>query len=277
MTVSINNNQAALQALQSLNQSLSDAQDANNQVSTGHRIDKPSDNAAVWGLAQRLRSDQSSLQAVTDSLNRATSIIGVANTAGLTVSDLLNQLKSKAVAATDPSLDATARTAYNNDFRALIQQLTQAVSSATFSGSNLIDGSIAVPGLKFISDATNTSFITVTPQPMALGSANVTFTAGADISTVTRASTFLTLINSSIANVTTSLGKLGSQTTAINLRIAYISRLSDSLAQGVSNLVDADIAKESSALQALQVKQQLSTQSLSIANSRPQIILSLFK
>ena len=177
MTVSINNNQAALQALQSLNQSLSDAQDANNQVSTGHRIDKPSDNAAVWGLAQRLRSDQSSLQAVTDSLNRATSIIGVANTAGLTVSDLLNQLKSKAVAATDPSLDATARTAYNNDFRALIQQLTQAVSSATFSGSNLIDGSIAVPGLKFISDATNTSFITVTPQPMALGSANVTFTA----------------------------------------------------------------------------------------------------
>ena len=277
MTVSINNNQSAILALQSLNQSMSDAQDANNRVSTGRRIDKPSDNAAVWGLAQRLRSDQSSLQSVTDSLNRAVSIIGVANTAGATVSDLLNQLKSKAVSATDPSLDATARTAYNNDFKALLQQLTQAVSSAVFSGSNLIDGSIAVPGLKFISDATNTSFITITPQPMALGSTNVTLTAGADILTVTRASAFLTMINSSINNVTMALGKLGSQTTALNLRVAYIGRLSDSLAQGVSNLVDADIAKESSALQALQVKQQLGAQSLSIANSRPQVILSLFK
>ena len=63
-----------------------------------------------------------------------------------------------------------------------------------------------------------------------------------------------------------------STTTAI-----FVSKLTDVLTTGVGNLVDADLAKESARLQALQVQQQLGAQALSIANQAPQIILSLFK
>jgi flagellin len=277
MVVSINNNQSALLALQQLNQTMSDLQTTQARVSTGKRVGKPSDNAAVFSVAQRLRGDQSSFQAVTDSLNRAVSIANVANTAGLSVSDTLNQIKTKIVAATDASLDTTARGAFNTEFKALLRQISQTVQSASFAGSNILNNSITPPGLKFLADGNGTSFVTLGLQNLNLGGGNILITANADLLTVTRANLFLTAINSSINNVSTVLSNLGSQTSQINARLSFISALSDTLSSGISNLVDADIAAESSRLQALQIKQQLGAQALSIANQAPQVILSLFK
>ena len=84
-------------------------------------------------------------------------------------------------------------------------------------------------------------------------------------------------IKTSIANVSSALGSLGASANAITNHLTFVSKLQDSLATGIGNLVDADVAKESANLQALQVKQQLGAQALSIANQSPQIILSLFK
>ncbi|MBT3536062.1 MAG: flagellin, partial [Rhodospirillaceae bacterium] len=56
----------------------------------------------------------------------------------------------------------------------------------------------------------------------------------------------------------------------------FTAKLTDIQRAGVGNLVDADLAEESANLQAQQIKQQLGVQALSIANSSPQAILSLF-
>jgi flagellin len=87
----------------------------------------------------------------------------------------------------------------------------------------------------------------------------------------------ITTINDSLENVNAALARLGSGSKKFAIQQDFISKLIDTLNTGIGNLVDADLAVESARLQALQVKQQLGVQALSIANQQPQIILSLFR
>ena len=276
MSISVNTNASALLALQNLNRTTDTLTDTQSRISTGMKVSSAKDNASVWAIAQKQRGSVSSLQAVTDSLNRATSIADVANAAGSSVSDLLNTMKQKVVAAMDPSLDSTSREALNADYTALVKQVGQVVSSATFDGANILNGSVA-GGLRFLADSDASTFITLNAQNFSLGGSIVTFAGTSSIGTATSATTVLSQVNASIKNVNLALANLGAQSNQIDAHTKFVSKLSDALTTGVGNLVDADMATESAKLQALQVQQQLGTQALSIANQAPQIILSLFK
>ena len=86
----------------------------------------------------------------------------------------------------------------------------------------------------------------------------------------TALATFETALN-------TTLGELGADARGVELQQGLINDISDSLEKGLGALVDADLAKESSRLQALQAQQQLAVQAISIANSAPFALLSLFQ
>ncbi len=275
MTISVNTNNAALIALQNLNKTNSDLGAAQNRISTGMKVQGPKDNASVWGIAQGQRADIGALGAVKMSLDRATSIADVSISAGETISDLLNQLKEKTVSAMDPSLDANSRTALNADYKALLKQISQITSDATFDGANMIDGSNT--GIRFIANADANSFITLATQNMSLGGALISMASTSSIGTVTTATAILAQLDTSIGKVNQALGDMGAQAKQIEAHNTFVSKLTDVLNTGVGNLVDADMAKESAKLQALQVQQQLGAQALSIANQAPQVILSLFK
>jgi flagellin len=70
---------------------------------------------------------------------------------------------------------------------------------------------------------------------------------------------------------------IGSQSNQVTSHASFVAKLSDTLTTGVGNLVDADVAAESARLTALQVQQQLSAQTLSIANQQPSLILTLLQ
>jgi flagellin len=276
MTISVQTNASALIALQNLNKTANDLQAAQNRVSTGLQIASAKDNASVWAIAQAQRADVNSLSAVQSSLNRASSIADVAQTAGQSISDLLNQIKQKVVAAQDPSLDVTSRSAINADFTSLLRQITDVVNNASFDGANILNGSLT-GDISFLANADATSFITLSVKDMSLGGTIISIFATDTIGTLTAAQTVMTEIGNSIANVNSALGDIGAQSKQIEGHNVFVSKLADVLTQGISNLVDADMAKESARLQALQVQQQLGVQALSIANQAPQIVLSLFK
>ena len=276
MSVSVNTNQPALIALQNLNKTQDMLSETQNQINTGLKISSAKDNASIYAIAQKQRASISALSAVTDSLNRATSIADVASAAGQSISDLLNQMRQKVIAAMDPSIDTVSRSLLNVDYKSLLRQVAQVVQNASFDGANVLDGSLAT-GLKFIADANASSFITLSTQNMSLGGAIITMGATSSINTVTNATAVLALLDPSITNVNSSLASLGAQSNQISSHNTFVGKLSDALTTGVGNLVDADMASESAKLQALQVKQQLGAQALSIANQAPQIILSLFK
>jgi len=275
MTIGVHTNKSALTALQNLNKTNDDLADVQNRVNTGLMIANAKDNAAVWAIAQGQRADIGALGAVKMSLQRAQSISEVSATAGESISDLLVELKQKVVAGMDTSLDTASRTALDSDFKSILRQITQITNNAEFDGANLLNGSIAA-NIQFLANADATNKITLSTQNMSLGGANITVAAAASITTVTLATGILAQLNTSISNVNQALGNLGSQAKQIDGHLNFISKLTDVLEAGVGNLVDAELAKESARLQALQVQQQLGAQALSIANQAPQIILSLF-
>jgi flagellin len=272
---SVNTNSDASVALQSLNQTNSKISSVQNQINTGLAISGPSDNGAIWAIAQGQRAQVASLGAVTQSLQRGQSAVDVALSAGQTVSDLLTQVKAKVLAAADTSLDTASRSALNNDFKSLLSQITSVVTNATFNGVNLIKSGGS--NYNALANADGTSTITVKAQSLALGGGNVTFSAAASFATATQANAYITTANTSIQAVSTALGKLGTGSNALQSQLTFVSNLSDTLNTGIGNLVDADLAKASASLQALQTKQQLGVQALSIANSESSTLLSLFR
>jgi flagellin len=275
MSLSVNTNPGALIALQNLNNTETQLQKAQNEVSTGLAVSSPEDNGAVWAIAQNQRATSLSLDSVTQSLQRAQSTIDVATAAGTSVSDLLNQLKAKALAASDTSLDSNSRTALNADFTSILSQISTVVSNASFNGANLIDS--GAKSLFALANSDGTSFLTVAAQDLSLGGSNISLTATSSINTASAAAAAITTINSSIANVNNALAKLGTSSNALSTQLTFVGTLQDTIDTGVGNLVNANLAKESAQLQALQTKQQLGIQALSIANSGSSSLLSLFR
>ncbi|WP_428149858.1 flagellin [Brevundimonas sp.] len=273
---SVNTNSGALVALQNLQTTRSQLDTVQNRVNTGKKVNNAKDNGAIWAIAQGQRGEISALNAVKDSLDRGSSAVDVAMAAGESVSDLLIQLKEKALSATDKSLSTASRKALNEDFKSIRDQIATVVSNAKFNGVNMLDNSTGTNGFKALSNTAG-STIKVAPENLSLGGANVTLAATATIGTSTLATSALTAINASIDNVSSALARLGTGAKSLDTHRTFVSKLSDALENGVGNLVDADLAKESARLQSLQTKQQLGVQALSIANSSTSILLGLFR
>jgi len=273
--LSVNTNAGALIALENLNNTSAQLQQAQNVVSTGLAIGSAKDNGAIWAIAQNERATVAALDSVKSSLQTGGSIIDVANSAGTTVSNLLTEMQQKALAASDVSLDANSRAALNNDFISLRNQITSTVNNADFNGVNLLDNSVTK--ITSLANAQGTSVITTAAQNMSLGGPIVTVSATGTIGTVTSASNMISTVNTSLTNVDNALATLGTASGALQTHLTFVSNLQDTLTTGIGNLVNADLAKESATLQALQTKQQLGIQALSIANSASSALLGLFR
>lgn len=275
LSSSVNTNVGAMIALQNLNTTNTELQTVQNRINTGKKVASAKDNGAIWAIAQGQRADIGALGAVKQSLDRGVAALDVALAAGETVSDLLLQMKEKALAATDESLSSAARTALNEDFQALRDQIDSVTTNAEFNGVNLLAQSAS--GFQALANVDGSSSLSVAAETMSLGSTNVTITASQGIDTLSAATAALTDVQDSIDNVSGALARLGTKSKALETHATFVGKLSDALEAGVGNLVDADLAKESAKLQALQTKQQLGVQALSIANQTPQLVLSLFQ
>jgi flagellin len=273
--LSVNTNPGALIALQNLTATSAALQQTQNEVSTGLAVSSPQDNGAIWAIAQNERGTSDSLDSVIQSLQRGQSTIQVATSAGTSISNLLNQLKSTALSASDTSLDVTSLAAYNTQFKSILTQITQIVNNSNFNGVNMIDS--AGTTIFALADA-NGGQITVAAQDLSLGGTNmVGLTATSSIGTTALASAMVATLNTTITTVNSALGDLGNGATALQNQLTFVQNLQDTLDTGIGNLVNANLGKESAQLTALQTKQQLGIQALSIANQSSSVLLSLFR
>jgi flagellin len=273
--LSVNTNTGALVALQYLNKTNASLATVQSAINSGLKVASAKDDGSTFAIAQDMRGDVAGYAAVTDSLNRGISSVDVAMSAGQSISDLLIQMKQKAIAASDASMDTASRAALNEDFTALRDQISTIVSNAVFNGFDLIDGSTTQ--ITALASADGTKKITVSAEDMSLSGSVVTISTAASITSQSGASTMIATIETSLSNVDSALARLSSGAKKFSIQADFVQKLSDTLTGGIGNLVDADMATESAMLQSLQVKQQLGVQALSIANSAPSITLSLFR
>jgi len=272
---SVNTNNTANIALQYLNQTQGQLAQTQSAINSGLKVADAKDNGAIYAIAQNQRGAVAGYQSVISSLNNGTSSIDVALSAGQSISDLLIQLKTAALSASDSSLDTASRQALNANFTALRDQITTIVNNAEFNGMNLVNGS--TNQITALASADGSRHITTQAQNLSLSGSIVTLSSTATISTQTKASALVATLQTSLTNVDSALAKLSAGAAKFSIQATFSQKLSDTLTQGIGNLVDANMAQESAQLQSLQVKQQLGVQALSIANQSPQIILSLFK
>jgi flagellin len=285
MGFSVNTNTGAMAALQSLSETNKGMSQVQSRINTGLNVSSTKDDSASYTIAQGLRGDMGGLKAVSSSLSRAKSVTDVAISGAEQISDVVNQMKAKAYQSADSGIDTATRTALNNDFVALRDQITTIVNSSDFNGTNLLksSGGGTVTALQSLKDSDTSSTtwdpdsLSVANQGLDLGGSVVTVAASGNISSQSDAQAMIDTLTTTQDNLKTSLSTLGAASRKIDAQSTFTSKLSDTIESGIGNLVDADLAKESARLQALQVKQQLGVQALSIANQAPQTITSLFR
>ena len=274
MSNSINTNVGAQVALRNLNSTNRSLEETQNRVSTGFRISGPRDDAAVFSVAQGLRGQIAGFGAVTQSLSSA---VGVASVAldGLTqISNLATNLREKVTLLASDSLTATQRTTYSEEVRQIQVNLENIAANSIFNGINLLSGATTVAC--FIANNSGSLIsLGAVGAGTALSALELSF-AGTILAT-TAQGILGGALSTFEAYLATALGNLAAQVRGVELQSESIGNIKDAITEGLGALVDADLAEESATLQALQTKQQLGIQALSIANQRPQILLSLFQ
>ncbi|MDQ0559714.1 flagellin [Rhizobium mesoamericanum] len=299
---SILTNVAAMSALQTLRSINGNLEDTQNRVSSGYRVAKAKDNAAYWSIATTMRSDNKALSAVSDALGLGAAKVDTAYSAMDSAIDIVSEIKAKIVAATEKGVD---KTKIQDEIGQLQQQLLSVAQSASFSGENWVagnttksvvssfvrdaNGQVSVQTTQYVLDDTSNGNVlfgmtTLGSIDTATGiigtsSGSVGSIYAMDITSFgsTDIDLALTTVESGLSALTKAASQLGSISTRIDLQESFVSNLSDSIDSGVGRLVDADMEEESSKLTALQTQQQLAIQSLSIANSSAQNVLTLFK
>lgn len=272
---SVNTNVGAMVALQSLAVINRELMTVQRRISTGLKISSPKDNGAIWAIAQGQRAESKAYDAVIASLQRGQSAVDVGMAAGETVSDLLMQMKEKMVAMFDSSLTTASRKALDQDYRMLRDQIDRTVNNAGFNGLNLVGPAATARGVQALADTRGETTVDVDAIDLSTGG---TLLAGvpADLTTLNNL-VDIPAITAAIDNVNASLGRLGTGSRALDTHLSFVRKMQDTLDASVGRLVDADLAKESARLQALQVQQQLAIQALAIANRTPKLLLQLFR
>jgi len=266
----------ALQNLKAINMDLSKTQ---NEISTGKSISSASDNASMWAISKVMEADVTGFSAISKSLALGESTVAVAAAGADKIVEILKEMKEKIVTATGANVDHSK---LSTDVTALSNQITSIIGAAQFNGMNLLSdaGSGTGTSLKVLSSLDRTSSA-VTATNITVKSVEFTTDLAAEgtlsVANVSDANTALATIETLITAAIKGAADLGSSKGHIEDQQKFVSKLVDAMKSGIGALVDANMEEASARLQALQVQQQLGTQSLSIANKAPQMILQLFK
>lgn len=290
MAFSVNTNRSAMVALQSLNATNKGLDQVQKRVSTGMSVSSTKDDSATFITAQGLRGKVSDMKAVTSSLSNAKSVVDVAVSGAEQISDTINDMKTLAKQASDATLTDDQRTSMNNDFVALRDKINVIVNGSEFNGANVLRTTPATGTVGAVSavqslNNTNTGSgytpdtLSVLNQGLSVpaSGSNVLTTASTLGGTAATAQTMVTTLETYNTSVKTALSNLGSASRQIDSQLSFNSKLNDTLESGIGNLVDADMAKESAKLTALQTKQQLGMTALSMANQGPSAVSQLFR
>jgi flagellin len=272
---SVNTNIGAMVALQSLNRTNDEMAVTQKRISTGLRVADAKDDGAAFAVAQSVRSDIAGLTAANEQLGATQGLLETTNSALKKVSESMTEVRKVLTALAGDRLSDDERDQYEAQYTALQTQIQSFVDDATYNGKSLFTAGApaATDNVKVVRNesadqitinATNKTTLVVAAAPADAAAAKTALGAAGNFNTVEKA-------------INTAMNQYGSDNKTVLGQVSFNKEKMDSLESGLGALVDADLAKESAKLQSLQIRQQLGTQSRSIANQAPQSLLSLFR
>ena len=279
---SVNTNLNAAIALQSLNMTSSQLAATQKAISTGYRVADATDDGAAYAVAQRVRSDVGALASANQQLGNVKGLISTTITGLDSVSKTLITARQVLVKLGDSNTQGDQRAQYVAQYQSLMTNVKSFIQDAGYNNKSLIGditgGNGSFGGVAVIRNEVGATYgIAAFGGSSFFASVNFTSTqltsASSVVGLITATGTFL----NALSTLGSQLNTYGAAANYVDNQVSYNNDKIDSLNGGLGSLIDADLAKESAKLQALQIRQQLGTQALSIANQAPQSLLSLFK
>lgn len=266
----------ALSTLRNINNSLGETQ---NRISTGLQISSGKDNAAYFSISKTMSGDSGMYKAIDESLTLQQNALSTARLGAETVVDLAEEFAERVAFAQGGTEEVRADVQAELD--ELVARMSTTISQSTFNGTDYVNDTATVTVVTGISRSTSGSISTTSMSFLQqdLGTIQAQL-AAIDLTTSDSAGAQLADLQtaeSMLASAVSSATSLGIAEKSIETQKEFLTELTDRLDSGIGSMIDANMEEEAARLQALQVQQQLATQSLSIANSAPQNILSLFR
>lgn len=268
----------ALRNFGAIQRSLSTVQ---NRVSTGLRVTGAVADASNFAIAQGVRTEIRAIDAVIKGLNNAKGVAQVGIAGATAVSDLMADIRKKITEAANPANTTQQQQILQNDYEELIAQFRQILENSSFNGENVIveqaiafNLAIGSPNNINVLSNINGGTLTVRGHHLDVSYARLN---NEDVSTSANAITALDVWEDEMEVIGQALGELGADMRALNLQTGFLESQRDAVEEGLGNIVDADLARESARLTSFQVQEQLAVQTLSLANQRPQTLLGLFQ
>ncbi len=277
---SVNTNLGAMVALKSLESTQAQLATTQKQISTGFRVADSSDDGAAYAIAQSIRSTVGSLTSANQQLGSVQGLLQTTQSGLNDISNTMASMRDVLVKLSDNSLTSSQQGDYKAQYASLLANVKSFISDATYNGKSLIGnmGGATASSVAIPIDESGTTYGIASMSGSAIYAAlnlsgTVLGAATSVLAQLTATGGFITEQN----QIGTDLNTIGSSINYVNNQTTYNNDKVDALNSGLGSLVDADLAKESAQLTALQIRQQLGTQALSLANQAPQSLLSLFK
>ncbi|UUX50851.1 flagellin [Nisaea acidiphila] len=279
--LSVLTNPPAMTALRNLTSIQMRKDTVQNHVSTGLRVTGAVEDASNFAIAQGIRTDLSAFDAVMQGLNNAKGVSNVAIAGATAVSDLMIDIRKKITEGANEGNTTQQQQILQNDYDDMLAQMRQILENSTFNGENIlievaIPFNLAVGTVNDINVLSNIDGGTLTLRGQRID-VNYAQLVNEDISTPANALNALTAWETAMTDIGNALGELGADARALNLQTTFLESTRDAVDEGLGNIVDANMARESARLTAFQVQEQLAVQTLGLANQRPQTILGLFQ
>ena len=281
MAFSIQTNISSLIALTNFGKASTELDNISEVISTGLNISSSKDDSSNFSIAQGIRGEVKSIDAVIRGINNAKGIAKVAISGATAVSNLFQDIRQRVTEGSNPANTAAQQLLMQNDYTSLLQQMRQFMENSEFNGVNiLIETNVpfntivgAVNDVEVLKDLRGRS-LTLEGQRLDLSYALL---LQEDITTATNASQTLAVLLQEERRVNNAIASLGSNFRALEQQTRYLEILKDVTETGLGNIVDADMARASAKLTSSQVRKELAAQTLNIANQSPEIFLGLFE
>lgn len=279
---SVNTNVGAMVALESLNNTNTQLQATQKQISTGYRVADATDDGAAYAVAQTIRSNVAALTSANQQLTQTSSGLLATTISGLnSISNQMSSLQATLVKLTDGSLPSSERTQYQTDVTNDLADIKNFITDSSYNGKTLIGNfgsAVGFGSVNVVRNETGAQYTINSTDASAIYKGLTTLANASQTSTqIAAALTATGAFTTQFAAVNSALNTYGNASNYVNSQVTFNSDRIDAMNSGLGALVDADLSKEAANLQALQTRQQLGTQALSLANQAPNSLLSLFK
>tara|TARA_Y100000385_G_C12976261_1_gene586310 strand:+ start:246 stop:1097 length:852 start_codon:yes stop_codon:yes gene_type:complete len=280
MAFSVWTNIDTLLALNNFEKSSNALDKSSKKISTGLKISDSKDDASNFSIAQGIRGEIKALDAIIRGLNNAKGIAKVALAGATAVSNLFQDIRQRVVEGSNPANTSAQQSLMQNDYSNLLQQMRQFMENSTFNDVNiLIETNVpfntivgAVNDVDVLKDLQGNSLI-LQGHRLDLSYALL---FQEDITTPVNASQTLDVLLQEERRVQSTLATLGADYRSLQHQTGYLENLKNVTEVGLGNIIDADMARASVEYKASQIRKELGSQALNVANQSPKLPLSLF-